>query len=222
MKIIGHRGARGLAPENTIATFAKAIETGVDMIEFDLRVSLDSVVVLHHDPDIQTGARNAKVIANSTYKELKKTKNDLATLEEATEFINKRVPLYIEVKPGVNVKPIVKILKKYLAKGWRESDFYLASFSQGQLLKLNEQLPGMPKVIVEKWSGVRATRRARQLDTKFLAMNHHWLWSGFIWSVSKRGYVLFTYTLNSPAKAKRWAKVGLAGVVTDYPDRFTR
>jgi glycerophosphoryl diester phosphodiesterase len=43
VKIIGHRGARGLAPENTLAAFAKAIELEVDGVEFDVRVTKDKI-----------------------------------------------------------------------------------------------------------------------------------------------------------------------------------
>ena len=46
----GHRGARGLAPENTLAAFARALEIGVTTLETDLAVTKDSVIVLSHDP----------------------------------------------------------------------------------------------------------------------------------------------------------------------------
>ena len=56
----GHRGARGLAPENTLAAFAKALEIGVTTLETDLAVTRDGVLVLSHDPvlnpDIVRGA----------------------------------------------------------------------------------------------------------------------------------------------------------------------
>jgi glycerophosphoryl diester phosphodiesterase len=45
----GHRGARGLAPENTLAAFTRAMETGVTTLELDIGVSRDGVVVIHHD-----------------------------------------------------------------------------------------------------------------------------------------------------------------------------
>ena len=47
--IHGHRGARGLAPENTLAGFACALKVGVDALELDLRMSADGKIVIHHD-----------------------------------------------------------------------------------------------------------------------------------------------------------------------------
>ncbi|MGP4026209.1 glycerophosphodiester phosphodiesterase family protein [Actinomadura sp. 3N407] len=49
VEVHGHRGARGLRPENTLAGFVHALELGVDAVEFDVGVSADGVVVLNHD-----------------------------------------------------------------------------------------------------------------------------------------------------------------------------
>ena len=55
----GHRGARGLAPENTLAAFQVALDLGVDTLECDLAITKDGVVVIHHDlrlnPDTTRG-----------------------------------------------------------------------------------------------------------------------------------------------------------------------
>jgi len=50
MQIVAHRGASIEAPENTLAAFAKAIEVGADMIEFDVRRAPDGRLVISHDP----------------------------------------------------------------------------------------------------------------------------------------------------------------------------
>ncbi|MFT3953922.1 MAG: glycerophosphodiester phosphodiesterase [Piscinibacter sp.] len=57
----GHRGARGLAPENTLAAFERALAIGVSTLETDVHLSADGVVVLHHDPSLNPDlARDAK------------------------------------------------------------------------------------------------------------------------------------------------------------------
>lgn len=222
MKIIGHRGARGLAPENTLASLHKALEHHVDMLEFDLRVTKDGVVILHHDRFmIYAGGRRC-VIAKTTYKELLAHKPDLATFEEVLEQIGHPVTLYPEVKRGEPTAPIIKIIKSHLEKGWRPEHFRLASFSQPILLELQASLPDITKTVLETWSGVRATYRARQLGSNHILMNQRWLWWGFIRGMSRRGYKLGAYTINNPAQAKRWEKYGLRAVVTDYPDRFEK
>lgn len=60
--IIGHRGASAVAPENTLAAFARAFEDGADGIEFDVRLARDGVPVVIHDPSLMhTGSRRARV-----------------------------------------------------------------------------------------------------------------------------------------------------------------
>lgn len=222
MKIIGHRGARGLAPENTIAGLRKGLEHHVDMLEFDLRVTKDKVVILHHNRYLIDPNGKKHLIAGCPYEELRARKPDLATFEAVLKTIGHPVPLYVEVKRKELTLPIVKVLKKHLADGWRPSYFLLASKSQKTLLELHSALPDIEKVVIEPWSGVRAHRRARQIGAKKIAMNQLWLWWGFIRGFKNSGKQLYAYPLNNSAKAKRWARWGLAGVITDYPDRFER
>lgn len=214
LKIIGHRGARGLAPENTIKGMKKALDHRVDMIEFDVRVSKDGVPLLHHDKAIKDGSGKRLKIKDTAFEGLKAHAPDLATLAEVLAFINGRVTLYIEVKMKVDIGPIVEVLKGY------NHPLLLASKSQKTLVALHTAMPGVPTLVIEPWSGMRAHLRAREVDAKIVSMNRLWLWSGFISAFSGGHYELFCYTLNNPSKARRWAKRGLAGVVTDFPDRF--
>lgn len=222
MKIIGHRGARGLAPENTIASLQKGLQHHADELEFDLRVTKDSVVILHHDRHLTDPSGQKLLIADHTYAELRQHKPDLATFYEALSYISMKVPPYIEVKPGEPVGPIVKVLREFIGNTYAAEELLLGSKSQQILRELHKALPAVPKIVIEPWSGLRAVYRARQVDTKLISMNRLWLWSGFIVSMSRRGWKLHTYTLNDPVKAARWGQHGLYAVITDYPDRFEK
>jgi glycerophosphoryl diester phosphodiesterase len=221
MIIIGHRGARGLAPENTLASFQKAIENKVAMIEFDVRVTKDKVPVLHHDSAIRINGTDALISSKSLH-DLQQIKPDLATLSDGLHAIDAQAKVYVEVKPHEDIQPIVTVLKGFIGGTYVPEDVFLASKDQDTLVALHKALPQQPTIVIEAWSGVRGTRRARQLDTKHIAMNQLWLWSGFIHAYKRSGYCLYAYTLNSEAKAKRWKRAGLAGVITDYPDRFKK
>ena len=220
MKIIGHRGAKGLAPENTLASFRKALEHGVDEIELDVRVSRDGVAVVQHDPKLHDPAGNHLTVTDHAFQDLLAHKPDLVTFEAAMRAIDKAVPVLIEVKPHVDTNPIIAVIQILLADGWTTQDMLLGSFSQPALRRIKAAIPDLPMVIIERWSGVRATLRARELGTKRLNMQQRWLWSGFIRSMAKSGYQLAPYTLNDPVKARRWARYGVYAVITDFPDRF--
>ncbi len=222
MKIIGHRGARALAPENTVASLLKAIEYNVDEIEFDLRVTKDNVVVLHHDASLKDSKGKRLFIASQTFKDIKALKPNITTFDDAMKAINHKVPALIEIKAGVNVTPIIKSIERLLKSGWQPSDMLVGSKGQNTLRQIHRALPNIQMVVIEPLSSLRAMWRARQVHTKRLSMNQFWLWSGFIRYMESRGWELYPYTLNNPEKAAKWHKSGIAGVITDNPDRFIK
>lgn len=217
MKIVGHRGARGLAPENTMAGLRKAQQHGVDEIEFDVRVTKDNIPILHHNPNIvdPSGARLS--IHTHNYAELKHHKKDLCTLKEALDELVGNTDLYIDIKPGVTLEPIIKLFGN---QGYSRGHIKLGSKSFKLLRQLHSALPAIPTIVIEPWSGIRASYRARKLNTRYIAMNQLWLWRGFIKLMASRGWKLYAYTLNNPVRAKRWQSAGLYAVVTDKPDRI--
>jgi glycerophosphoryl diester phosphodiesterase len=77
--VLGHRGASAVAPENTVAAFARARALGADGVELDVRRSADGVLVVHHDPDVN----GAGPIAQASLAELRAAHPDLATLDDA-------------------------------------------------------------------------------------------------------------------------------------------
>jgi glycerophosphoryl diester phosphodiesterase len=89
----GHRGARGYLPENTLPSFARALELGVTTLELDVGVTRDGVVVIHHDrglnPDIARGpdgqwVRSATPIHALTYAELQRY--DVGRLRPGSDY----------------------------------------------------------------------------------------------------------------------------------------
>jgi glycerophosphoryl diester phosphodiesterase len=222
MKIVGHRGARHLAPENTLASIQKALQLNVDEIEIDVRVSSDGHVILNHDPIIRTKDGKTYATKAHTLEELRAFKPDLTTLAEVIRSIDKRVPLMIEVKAGERTEPIVSIIEKFLANGWQPSDFLLGSFSQAILRELHDALPQVETVVIEKFSGALALYRAKQIGSKKISLQHYFLWFTVLANLRQRGYEIYSYTLNNPKKARRWAKFGLSGAITDNPELYKK
>lgn len=224
--IIGHRGAKGLAPENTLESFEVAIRHGVDQIETDVRISKDGHAVIVHDAQLTSKEQELLKVLDATLPQLREHHKNVVTLEETIEFIDRRVRLMIEVKRRVDTKPVVAIVQSFLAKGWQPSDFIFASFDFKVLQKLRAVFPDIEVVVLESWSSIRAVSRARRLKTKYLSMDQSYLWWGVVRNLAKR-YKLFTYPdqhlpfmPTNPTRPLKWAKYGLHGIITDYPDRF--
>ena len=70
--VIGHRGAKGYAPENTIPSFEKGIECKANMIEFDVRLTKDGHTVIMHDTTVDRTTDGTGLVAQLTLKQIKK------------------------------------------------------------------------------------------------------------------------------------------------------
>lgn len=221
MKIIGHRGALGLAPENTATAIKKAIEHNVDEIEIDVRVTKDHVPVLCHDNKINDASGRFVAVKDTDLEELRKHKPDLTSLTTALELAKGRV-LCLEIKPKVDIKPIIAEIKKALKGEIKPEEINIASFSIKILKQLQKELPDIQLVVNERWSGVRGGHRARKFKTQRLNMYQLWLWRGYVRPLANRGVKIYAYTVNDVAKAKKLSNIGVAGIITDYPDRFKK
>jgi glycerophosphoryl diester phosphodiesterase len=226
--IIGHRGARGIAPENTLEGFTTAIKVDVDMVETDIQMTKDGILVLVHDPHVVSEERQRYIIRHSTYAELLKHDANIPTLEDAIRFVNRRVRMMLEVKRGVPTTPIIECIQKFLGEGWKPEDFMINSAYYDVLKDFHQALPEVDRIIQGNWSGVRATYLARKLNTPYILLDQRYLWWGFVKSVSKK-YKLVTYTYPWFArepykhhKARKWFKHGLYGIVTDYPEEYIK
>lgn len=194
MEIIGHRGARGLAPENSLLGVRRAMALDVDMIEVDIRVK-NGELVLSHD----------QVIRSENY----------ATLEDLLITVEGNFPLNLEIKELAVVKYLKKELQGYKGR------IIFSSFEFKILQAVKKVFPKAELAVLEKWSGVRAIAEATLLDTNRVHINQQWLWSGFVKSMKHRGFKLYAYTVNSRDRAEELEEWGIDGIFTDYPSLFT-
>lgn len=106
---IGHRGAAALAPENTLASFVKAVSLGVDMIEFDVQLTQDEVPVVFHDEGLERTAGDWGDLASTPLEKLKQLDagkwfsssfkgEKVPTLEEALHYLSGKTLMYVELK----------------------------------------------------------------------------------------------------------------------------
>jgi len=117
MKIIAHRGFSDKYPENTLLSFKKAIELGVDGIETDIRLSSDDKAVIFHDDNIKRITGVDKTVESLSLYELKKLNagcgEKIPSLDELIELTEARVILILEIKYNTSTyKKLCEIIEK--------------------------------------------------------------------------------------------------------------
>lgn len=125
--VIGHRGARAHAPENTVESFAQAVAAGADAIEFDVRITSDGVPVVFHDPRVSRTTNGTGEVARLTFAELRRldagacyTRDGGATFPYRD--MGHRIPSLDEVVEAFPSTPLLIEIKDWLASdGVRDS-----------------------------------------------------------------------------------------------------
>jgi glycerophosphoryl diester phosphodiesterase len=141
MKIIGHRGARGVELENSLASIEAALKLDVDAIEFDIHRTKDDMFVVIHDATTGRVAEQDVRVSEVTFAELQavhlKNGQQIPTLEEVLRIAGKR-SLYIDIKDPDSAGPLLQLVDKYPA------DITFVSRLASELKAIRELRPNAP------------------------------------------------------------------------------
>ena len=214
MLVIGHRGAAGIAPENTLEALQAGCDAGADMLEFDIRLTSDNVPILSHDAKLH-GIK----VSQTSLKELKKH-GTVTTLEEVLDTFWGTILLNVELKPVEDVKVVYDLIKKYVKSEDDWDNVIVSSFHVKQLSALRHLSPRIHLALLHSISPFSFVTHGRQL--KLSAVGWHRLHvNALAIEIAKRaGLFTYVYTVNRPQAAARLEQRGIDGIVTDYPNQL--
>jgi glycerophosphoryl diester phosphodiesterase len=224
MQIIGHRGAAGLAPENTRASFKAAINAGVDWIELDVRKTRDGHVVLSHDPHtIRTGKR-LHIISRTEYAKLKKIKLKdgltIPTIAEAFNAIDGQAKIIIELKTKGCAQTVVQNIERMVKNGASYDQFMVSSFWVSALRELHRLNSKIPLSLLHTLANPSAFLRLRGLRVQAVGFSRRRLPTRVIHQAELREVMIYVYTVNTVRQAKKLAARGVNAIVTNRPDKL--
>ena len=219
---IGHRGAAGHAPENTLKSFMAAIGLGCDMIELDVHLCASGEVMVIHDDTVDRTTNGSGQVSELSLDELKRLDagagEQVPTLVEVLDLLKDRVLLNIELKGLGIAEPVYRILT---LKGWRNEDFMVSSFNWGMLreyrdLNLNARLG-----VLSFNNHEEALAYAQIIDADSINLYHKLLSQEYVDEVHRNGFKIYPWTLNNAEDIKNAINLGVDGIISDYPDRIT-
>lgn len=192
--VAAHRGASSIAPENTLEAFAKAIEVGADMVEFDVRSTADGVLVAFHDP-----------VAEWTYDELCRTQpHEPPRLEQVVDLCAGRIALDVELKEAGAEAEVLAVVSARFETG----SFVVTSFDDDVVETVKRLRPDVRAGLL---LGEHDSRRAHP-SADFVAPNVALCDAGF----AADGMVV--WTVNDEPRLRRYlADPRVAAVITDDP-----
>jgi len=224
--IVGHRGARGLSAENTLASFKEALKYHVDMVELDVHICKSGHLVVFHDNTLErlTGAEGH--VDDFTLAELRKLlvdkKEQIPTLEEVIQFINRRCKINIELKGEGTGKAVALLLRRYLNRAWQPDDFLVTSFNFYELFAFQEALSIISTGLIFERLPIDYTLFSQQFGVQAIMMHYPLITPSFMERAHARNLKVYAWTVNKISDQKKLLKLGVDGVITDYPNKIKK
>jgi glycerophosphoryl diester phosphodiesterase len=214
---VGHRGARAYEPENTLRSFKKALEMGVDAVEFDVRKTRDNHLVVIHDADVKRTTNGKGLVADLTLKEIKELSTEkgekIPTLEEALEFLDGKVKILIELKEqGVEEKTLAAIHDRHV-----EKNVILTSFLEDALAKVRALDREIETGLIYA-KHPHPEKSALELKANYLVALYRFTHTANVEKAHNNGLKVIVWTINTAEEAAEYAKKGVDGIATDKPD----
>jgi glycerophosphoryl diester phosphodiesterase len=229
--IIAHRGASGLAPENTLAAFDRAVQVGAPFIETDLHLTRDARFVAIHDDTLDRTTNGSGLVHAFTLAELREldagkwfdrefSGEKIPTLEEILEFSHKHdVVFYLELKYAA-AWGMHHALVAALRNAESAARTVVISFDPSTVLAVHNLDPSiMTGLLVEKpqanLSTVVMKAGARQVCASSSIVT-----AEFVKDAHQSDLHVVAWTVNQTDAMRAMMATGVEGVMTDFPDRL--
>lgn len=216
---IGHRGAKGYEPENTVASFQKAIDLQVDGIELDVHLSADNQLVVIHDKTIDRTTNGKGLVKNCTAAELQK--HQIPTLADVFDLVDKKCWINVELKEKGTAKPVVELIEKYIReKNWDYDQFIISSFEWGFLEEVAALNTAIPIGVLTETDIDSAITFAKKIKAKAIHPDFTLLTQDNTAAMQKQGFLVFPWTVNERDDIQKIKTYPINGIITDFPDRI--
>ncbi|MBX9870249.1 MAG: glycerophosphodiester phosphodiesterase [Burkholderiaceae bacterium] len=244
-KVLAHRGAGKLAPENTLAAMRKGLALGYRAVEFDVMLSKDGVPVLMHDPEFGRTVVGDGMVATTLAADLMRMD---AGAWFSPEYIGECIPSYesvlnfchthkifmnVEIKPspGFEVQTgrmVAAITNRFYAQigalnsvdggavDWQYPLF--SSFSYDALIAAMEVAPTIPRGFLTETVAKNWREQLQKIDAISLHTNHQTLNQPIAAEIKRAGFGLFCYTVNDLERASEIRGWGVDAFCTDRID----
>lgn len=231
--IIGHRGAMGHSPENTLASFQKGLDLGADVVELDIHLSRDGVPVVMHDERVNRTTDGTGLVADMTLAELKGLDagrwfgrefegEKIPTLKEVFDWAAGNVELVIEIKghpkpqEGIEQKMLDLIRDYELVEKTMVISFY-----HPVVRAVKDLEPKLATGILYGGYLADTVGTARAAGADSVRPNAGQWTPELVREVHEAGLVASTWTVNEVDQYDELVRMGLDSIGTNYPDRFS-
>ena len=224
MWIIGHRGAAGTFPENTLVSVQSALDCGVDWIEIDIRM-VDGAVIVLHDETLERTTNGSGSIYQHRLAELRKLDagggEKIPLLSEVMELIDGQAGLNIEFKQRGLVQAVVALTSAFIERQarWRNRIMF-SSFIPEVMTELSGLDPSDCLIgALSESNSDNPIQFAKDLKAYSANISLKQLSKSLVDAAHELGLKVLVYTVNDSADIRRCNELSVDGIFTDFPER---
>ncbi|NLK07977.1 MAG: glycerophosphodiester phosphodiesterase [Firmicutes bacterium] len=229
-QIIGHRGAAAHAPENTLISFQTAIDMGATMLELDVHLSKDRELIVIHDPEITRTTSGSGYVSDLAFADILRYDagswkdpvfegEKVPTLQDVLKLAQKGTYLNIELKAGEQLYDglVDKTLDAIREFGVLDM-IIISSFHREYLEDVKQKSPDLEVALLYSTDIPDVLREVAECGWEGLHPHFHLVDENLVETARELGLCVRPWTVNETIDMERFIRLGVDGVITDYPD----
>ncbi|NUN49188.1 MAG: glycerophosphodiester phosphodiesterase [Candidatus Brocadiae bacterium] len=217
MRLAGHRGAPAWSPENTLASFAKALELGAQALEFDVHLTADGRLAVIHDATLDRTTNGVGRVADVTLEDIQRLRTDggerVPSMDQVLDLAAGKAFLHVEVKDPSALRPAVDLLRaRRLLDSARISSFWHGALRESKAVE-----PGLQTGVLFSAAPIRPAALALDAGADALHVCHTYITESLVAEARSHGLQVLGWTAQSAADVGRLFHLGVDEIVTDDP-----
>lgn len=229
--IIGHRGAMGHAPENTMISFKKAVELHADIVEMDVQLSADGEVVVIHDPKVDRTTNGSGFVGDMTAEEIRSLDagswmgeeyagTRVPLLDEVLEWARDVTRIAIEIKNApIRYEGIEEKVVQSIQRHQVEQSALVISFDHAAVKRVKVLCPTVATGILYAASPIDPVALALAADADVLLPHWTYASSNLVAKAHDVGLAVCVWVANEREEIAFAAGLDVDGIASNYPDR---
>lgn len=219
---IAHRGGFAFAPENSMQAFKNALKKNIDGIEFDIHLTKDKRIIVMHDNNVKRTTDGYGLIKDLTFEQIKlfhqKNNENIPTLQDVLNIIEHKCICKIDVKSEGMEKQLIEIIKKYKI----ENRVIITS----KILNILKKIKDIDKNIKTEmqvwmpWNSDEMIDNAKKINADIIAPNYLMCTKETVEKAHKNNLKVHVWTVNKQKDIEKMKKIGVDGIISDFPNRI--
>ncbi len=222
MKIVGHRGAEGYAPENTLLSFQTAIDIGCDRTELDVRLSKDGEAIVMHDAEVSRTTNGHGRVDGLTLAELKTLEcapqQKIPTLQEVIDLCKGKIDLQIELKAdGTPAKVNELVTKDNIL-----SHVIVSSFDIELIKEIKRINPSIRVLYLVREFDQSVLDLIKIVSLEYVGLRSTVITKSMVNDIHQLGAKVYAYRVDDTETGQRLTGIGVDDIGTSFPKMFLK